>query len=129
METKYHLRVAESLHAVANLDSVQVLYVSSESADSCPPLQRTMLRVIQDEQNRREDEEDCKEPKSIALPEFSEWPPADWIKAGAVVVQATETAALSGDPTLMDFAFRVLSWWYLQISTQVAEVAYPCEQD
>ena len=124
--TNYHNRVAESLFNVENLDNVQMLYVSSETADGSPMLQHAMREVLQDERMRREHGNVA---RYAAMPEISTWPPCEWMKAGIVVLQGAEAAAMSGDPTLTDFAFRILNWWFLQISTQVAEVAYGCESN
>lgn len=121
MPSTYHLRVAHTLHAVEDLDSLQMLYVSSQQADSSPALQRAFLVMLDNERMRRE--AGVEQPESIELPEFADWPPSDWIAAGEVVIKATETAALHGDPTLMDFVFRFQVWWYLQISTQVMEAS------
>lgn len=121
MASSYHLRVAETLFNLESLDNARLLYVSSEVADASSALQRAMKQVLDREQQRRECENT--HPETIALPEFGEWPPRDWLTAGEVIIKGAETAALAGDSTLNDFAFRMLTWWFLQTGSQVMEAS------
>lgn len=111
-------RVARALLLAPDLDALQELYVSNPVADTSPELQRALLSMLSPERKRRATDSEF---EGVKLPEFSEWAPAAWMKAGVVIVAASEAAAMTGDPPTTDFAFALLQWWLVQISAQVSE--------
>lgn len=111
-------RLGVALLQAPDLDAIQELYVSTETADTCPELQRAMLAMIGPERKRRETDGEF---EGVVLPVFSEWAPQAWMRAGVVVIAASETAAMTGDPATTDFGFAMLQWWFVQIATQTSE--------
>lgn len=111
-------RVLRALLLAPDLDALQEIYVSNQVADMSPELQRSMLAMLGPERKRRDSGGEF---EGVKLPEFCEWAPAAWMKAGVVIVAATETAAMTGDAATTDFAFALLQWWLVQISAQVSE--------
>ena len=104
-------RLVAGLVAVGDLDALQGIYVSNSVADKAPRFQRVMLAMIQTERARR-DQGEAAGPKGVEVPEFSDWQTSDLFMAGMAVVTGAETAALTGDPPLINFAFRLLQMWF-----------------
>ncbi|MBA3483496.1 MAG: hypothetical protein H0T51_16935 [Pirellulales bacterium] len=101
-------RLVEALQQV-DLDSAQSFFVSNDEADKHPQLQAAMLELIQTERMRRDETEVAGYP----LPAFDVWGPPATLSAGASLLGITEVAAMTGDPGLTNFAFRVLQFWYV----------------
>ena len=117
-------RLAQSLMAADDLDCLQALFVSNEVADQSGALQLSMLRMVQAERRRRGGEE-C---DGLPLPAFSVWHPVNLILSGPTLISACEAAAIAGDPTVMEFSFRLLQYWFLEFSKRYTETL-PCEND
>ncbi len=114
-------RVHYSLRKIEDTEQIRQLYVNNVFAESSPALQEGVTAMLNIEQRRRQEGTD---PVKGGLPPFGQWPPAAWLKAGVIVLGATEAAAIHGDPQLMNFAYGMQQWWFIQIAGQVTEAAY-----
>ena len=102
-------KLVAALLLVSDLDAMQEVFVSNTVADQAPRFQRVMLAMIQAERARR----DGDGPKGVEVPVFAQWPSADLLTAGMAIIAGAETAALTGDPGFINFAFRLLQLWFV----------------
>lgn len=110
-------QLVAALLLVSDLDAVQQIYVSNEVADQAPRLQRAMLAMIGAERDRR----DGAASEGVDVPILHSWPSSDLLIAGMAIVAAAETAALTGDGPLINFAFRLLQLWFVAESRRYSE--------
>lgn len=115
-QTRFAARVVEALQHV-DLDSAMSFFVANSQADENPALQNAMREVIQAEQLRR----DGTEISGYPLPAFDDWTPATTLSAGGCLLGIAEVASISGDPGLMDLAFRMLQFWLMGLTKGFVE--------
>lgn len=112
-------RLIATLQSVENLDTVQAAFISNTIADMCPPLQRALLELIQTEKLRR----DGVEIEGYPLPEFCDWPVKNALDAGTAIVVCSEVVAMAGEPSLQDFSWRMLQFYFIGLAKLLAEEA------
>jgi len=110
-------KLAEALLAVEDLDLLASLYVTSSLADAAPALQGTMRNLWQAEVARRKGGD----VEALPLPDFAKWNPINLLECGPTIIAACEVAAISGEPTLLNFAFALLKYWFVQLAEQHCE--------
>ncbi len=105
-----------SLQNLSDLDAAQSAFVSNDAADMCPPLQRCLIDLLACERMRR----DGVEIEGYPLPEFSEWKCENILLAGTAILICSEAAAMAGEPTLQDFSWRLLQYFYRGLAQAMA---------
>ncbi len=114
--TRFAARVAVSLQAV-DLDSALSFWVANPQADENPQMQNAMRELIQAEQLRRSGTEIV----GYTMPAFEEWGAESMLLAGGFIKGVVEVSAMSGDPGLIDFGFRVMELWLTGLAAGLTE--------
>ena len=109
-------RATVSLQRV-NLDSAMSAWVANSLADENPEMQRAMRQLFQIELTRRSGTEIT----GYAFPAFEEWGAEALLSAGAYIKGIAEASSKTGDPGLMDLAFRMLELWMLGLAVALVE--------
>jgi len=59
--------------------------------------------------------------EELPLPDFENWHTVNILQAGPVIIGSAEFTSLAGEPTLMNFAFALLQYWFTQLAAQHCE--------
>lgn len=100
-----------------NLDSAMSFWVANSQADEDPTMQKAMRQLFQTELLRRSGTEI----NGYAFPAFEEWGAESMLSAGGFIRTIAEASSKSGDPGLMDLAFRMFDLWLIGLAFALIE--------